>query len=334
MKAFHQRSLLMSLLLAMTISACSGDGGDPAGAGDKAQLSGASAMTRDYQRQDSPVVAVPDGGGWLATQAIVLSNDSAGATRAQVQLVTSVGDVTSSPGANGYQITVSLQASGNSESEARAALASMSLSHGDELGGDLLSLDTRVAFAPYQAPSSGGIVTDLRRASIHASLPAALVYALRQHTDVGDADAAGLSGVTAQLDTQVGNAQLQGDFERVSLDCETGQVSYTGDTRQLHAYTSVGSVIATIPASADLLAELGTQIGDVQVGLPVAAAGAGFDLVASTEVGAAAIVVRNTESQGASSATHAHYRSADYDSASPKIRVYGTSQVGDVIIRD
>lgn len=321
---------LAATLAGLMLAACVEQGSEPAGA-----LAGAAAEAQG--REDGPVVVVPYGSGYLAAQTVALSGDTAGVTRAEVTLGTAIGDVVTAAGADGYRIEIALQASGPSEAEARKALASMAVEYSDRRRGGALLLRANVRFRDYRAPRSTGPVQvegSVRRAQVHGVLPASLAYALRQSTDIGNVGAAGLGGPSADFDTDIGDATLQGTWGKVSLTSDIGDLVFGGDAAVLEAVTDIGSVYATLSGERGTQADLVSNIGDVDVGLPVASADAGFDLLAQTDIGSALIVVRGTQPEGQQQPNRARFRTPGYANSSPRIAVRGYSDIGSVTIHD
>lgn len=277
----------------------------------------ADDKARTAGRDETPVVVVPYGSGYLATQVISFTNDAAGAERAAVTLATSVGDVVAVPGASGYRIDVVLEGSGETEEQARRALATMAVGHTDRLRNGTLELGTRVTFAEYQPPHGGGVVElgSVRSASVHALLPAQLSYALNQATDIGNASATGLSGTAAILRTNIGDVSLDGTWRRVE------------------GVTDVGSAHVALAAQGDADVLVASDIGNAEVAL-LGPVGGGFDLVGETQIGGVTILVHGTQPVGTPSPTKAHYRTPGFEGLSPQVRVQGYSGIGNVFIHD
>jgi len=309
MKASGSVAVSRAVRLGGALLICFGLAGCPQG--EVAPVAGAPL---DAKRDETPVVVVPYGAGYVATQVVSFSGDAAGASRAVVDLATSVGDVLSAPGASGWRIDVTLQGSGSTEDEARRALATMAVGHAERLRKGTLELSARVAFEDYQPPQdSGGVEVSTRSASVQAMLPAGLAYALRHNTDVGNASSSGLSGSLAQLHGEVGDVGLDGDW------------------REVEATTRVGTAYAALALQGDADVLLATEVGDAEVALAGPVEG-GFDLFGSTQLGSVTILVHGTEPVGTPSATEAHYRTPGYEGLSPKVRVQGYSRIGSVLI--
>jgi hypothetical protein len=310
------------LFLALAgLTACGGGGG-----GGNAPLDASGGTARQFSREESAVTALPNtSGGFTATRVVTLSNDDGGATAAVASLANPVGGITSSAGTSGYQIQVTLRADGSTEQQARDALASMSVVHRDGLGAGTLYLDNEVKFAPYSQNNAN------RTATVAATLPPDLDYRLGEYAGVGAVTSTGLSGELAELITGTGDATLSGTWDEVDAEAGTGDVTVSGDIASLQAATSTGSVSATLPGMRETDAELYTSVGSIDVTVSTAA-GAGFDLEGWTQVGSVLILVAGTEPVGTQSDEHGHYRSPDYASSNPQVRVAGATSVGDVLI--
>jgi hypothetical protein len=309
------------LFLALAgLTACGG------GDGGSGRLDANGGTARPFSREDSAVTALPNtSGGFTATQVVTLSNDDGGASAAVVSLVNHVGGVTSSAGTSGYQIQITLRADAPTEQQARDALASMSVEHRDGLGAGILYLDNEVQFAAYSQSNVN------RTATVTATLPQDLDYRLGQYTGVGAVTSTGLAGESADFATGTGDATLSGTWDQADARASTGDVTFSGDIASLRGAASTGSVRATLSGMRDTQADLDSSVGDIDVTVsPVA--GAGFDLEGWTQVGSIVILVAGTEPVGTQSDEHGHYRSPDYASSNPQVRVAGSTSVGDVLI--
>ena len=306
--------VLASFLVA-GLAACGGGGDSTAG-----------GTPRDYERTDSEVTALPNGLGWTASRVVTISNDDGGATRAVVSLANVAGSITSSASSDGYQIQVTLTADGETEAEARAVLATMAVSHRDALDPGTLYLDNAVTFGDYSGSQS-------RTATVTAALPPALDYQLSQQITAGSASSSGLQGAGARLETTAGAASLSGTWDAAALYSSSGGITATGDIADLQAATVSGTIQATLACVRSTRAGLDTVSGaiDVTVAQNV---DSGFDLVADTTSGTAAIVVAGTQPVGEQSTTHAHYQSPGYAESDPRISVVAQSTSGGVLIHE
>ena len=296
----------VALLLAGLL-ACGGGGGggNPAGGG----------TARDYERTESEPAVLPNGsGGFTASRVVTISNDDAGASRAVVSLAVPNGSLNSSPGSSGYQIQVTLSAEGDTEQEARAKLASMSVAHRDGVGGDTLYLQNEIELAPVANGEN-------RIATVTATLPAALSYELYQSVEnLGPVGSSGLSGTLARIEGENASANLSGTWDEATVYSSNLGVTVSGDVASLQAASNNGTVQASIPGTRNAVAILDSSNGNVDatVGRTL---GTVFDLEASTDNGAATIVVAGTQPVGAQAPNQAHFRSTDYATGSPKVRV-------------
>lgn len=304
----------------LLLAACGGGG----------SADSASGTPRAFNRTDSSVTVLPNtGAGFTATEVVTISNDDGGATFGDVSLVNPVGSLSSSPSSSGgYQIQVTLTATAPSESQAREALATMTVVHRDALGGGTLYLDNEVKFAQYNANNVN------RTASVSASLPPALDYRmLEEHVEAGSAASSGFSGAQARIDSTSGSSTLSGTWDSAAVNSESGAVTASGDIAALQASSVSGTVQATLACVRTTQATLDSVSGGIDVTV-AQNTGSGFDLVADTTSGSATIVVAGTAPVGDQSTTHAHYRSANYASANPQISVSGQTTSGGVSIHD
>ena len=301
------RSILGSLVIGLT--ACGGGGGDGGGG------AGQSGTPRAFTRTDSAVTALPNGsGGYTASRVVTISNDDANASRAEVILIVPNGSLNSSAGSGGYQIQVALSADGDTEQEARDKLASMSVEHRDAVGGDALYLYNEVKLAPI---ANG----DNRIATVTASLPTSLTYQLYQRVEnLGPVGSSGLGGTSAHIEGINANANLSGTWDTAAVYSTNLGVTVSGDIASLQAASDNGTVQASLPGLRETFATLDASNGNVDatVGRTL---GTVFDLEAETVNGTATVIVAGTQPVGTQTTNHAHFRSANYDTGSPRVRV-------------
>ena len=307
----HVLSILTSLAIGLT--ACNGGG---SGSG-----SGLSGSPRAFTRTDSAVTALPNtSGGYTATQVVTLSNDDAGASHAAVSLVNVNGNVTSSASSGGYQIQVTLQADAPTEAQARAALATMTVEHRDAVGADTLYLNNEVKFAQYSDDNVN------RTATVTAGLPGTLDYQLHESTVNGTSATSGLGGPEAQLYSTNGSITLAGAWDVAAANTVNGTVSASGDIASLQASSTTGSVQTALSGMRDSYADLDSTAGSIDAKVSRTLT-SGFDLEGRSDLGTVAIVVAGTEPVGSPSNSSAHYRSPDYDSGSPRVRINAVTGV-------
>jgi hypothetical protein len=313
--------LLLASLSLLVLSACGGGAGDG--------TSARKGTARDYTRTESDVTVLPNGSGWTATRTVTLGNDDAGASRAGVALRTVNGSVTSAAAtvAGDYAIEVTLQASAPTAEQAQEALATMSVEHRDGTDPGALYLDTEVEFAQYQANNVN------RSASIAATLPADLAYDLYQSSINGSASTAGLGGPQAQLFTTNGTVTLAGTWDDAAANSVNGSVSASGDIASLQASTMNGSVESSLSGTRDSVADLESSTGSIDAAVN-RTVGSTFDLYGDTDVGSVTIVVAGTEPVGTPTSSSAHYRSPDYASGSPRVKIIGRTSTGSVTIHE
>lgn len=312
------RFCVPAALLAGLMACSGGGGGNPAAGG----------TPRDYTRSESAVTALPNGnGGFTATRTVTFSNDSAGASRAVVRLASDAGSVASSAGSDGYQIQVTFTAMAPTEAQAREALATMSVAHRDATDPGVLYLDNEVSYAQYQANNVS------RNATVAATLPVALDYALVQEIGSGTIASSGLSGSEARLAAGSGNVTLSGTWDDGSADAGSGNVTVSGDIAQLAVSSGSGNLQVTVPSlrATEAIVESGSGTIDVTVTQGV---GAVYDLTADNGSGTATVAVAGTTPSGTQSTTHAHFQSPGYASGNPKVRVATRSGSGTNTIHD
>lgn len=310
---------ILAVLLPLILVACGGGGGGGDGV--------TGATPRTFMRQDSAVTVVPNlSGGFTATKVVTLSNDDAGASRGDVDLINVAGSIASSASSGGYQVQVTLAADADTDAQARAALASMSVLHADAVGGDTLYLGNEVRFG--SDPGS-----DNRTASVVATLPGTLAYRLYQTLAAGANGSSGLHGPLAQVDSASGTASLSGTWDAADINAGAGTVTVSGDIADLQASSQSGTVQATLAGTRNTQALLDSTSGSVDVAV-TQGVNTGFDLDAQTTSGTATIIVAGTVPEGAQSPTHAHFRSVNYESRDPKVNVRARSVSGSVNIHD
>lgn len=307
-------------LVLISLTACGGGGGGGGG--------GAIGTPRSFTRDDGAVTVLPSlSGGFTATRVVTVSNDDGAAAAAVVTLLNQIGDITAAPSSSGYQIQVTLRADAPSEQQARDALATMTVVHSDSLGGETLYLTNEVRFAQYSQDNVS------RVAAVAASLPPALAYRLFERTGVGSAASSGLDGRYAQLHASTGGVTLSGAWDTALLDSDVGSVTASGDFASLQASSSIGSVTATLSGTRNTQAWLDSSNGDIDVTV-TRTLDSGFDLEGTTEVGTVLIVVAGTDPVGTQTGEHGHYRSANYASSTPQVRVVGRTFIGDVTLHE
>lgn len=319
----HTRRGLLAACLTLVLSACGTGGG---GGGDAAARSG---TPRNYTRTDSAVTVVPNTNpGFTATQVVTISNDDAGASRAVVHLASDAGSLASSAGSNGYQIQVTFTAMAPTEAQAREALATMSVAHRDATDPGVLYLDNKVTYAPYHQANNVS-----RNATVAATLPVALDYALAQDVGSGTSSSSGLSGSEVRLAAGSGNETLSGTWDRGSADAGSGNVSVSGDIAQLAVSSGSGNLQVSVPSLRPTEAFVDSGSGTIDVTV-TQGVGAVYDLTADTGSGTATVAVAGTTPSGSQSTNHAHFQSPGYAGGNPKVRVTTRSGSGTNTIHD
>ncbi|MFA5941893.1 MAG: DUF4097 family beta strand repeat-containing protein [Sinimarinibacterium sp.] len=322
---------MAGVLLGLTMAACTGGGG-----GDSGHPGAPDGKAREATIEEGEVqvvqgssviggISVPDG-TYTATQVVTISNDDGGASSGRVSLTTLAGDISATPSAGGYKITVSLRATGDSEEAARDGLAAMQVVHSDELGGGVLALGTEVQFANNNANNQS--------AEIAAELPAALSYELRQRATGGNLGATGLNGTELDLSNTGGNLEADGVWNVFAVDSTSGDISFDGDSGDVTVATTSGDVTLVLASELGGSVVVDSTNGTADIQVDSSIAGIGFDLEASTTSGALSIDVAGTEAVGEQSETNAHYRSSAYSSADPQLQVYADTTSGSIIIHD
>lgn len=320
-----RRSLLAIFALVLGMSACGGGGGSGSGGGINAR----GGTERAYTRNDGAVTSTlnPLNSNYTATRTVTISNDDAGATRGVVALAAGGASITSSPNASGYQIQVTLTVTAPSDAQARQELAAMGVAHRDGVAPGVLYLDTQIDTGTN--PPNGVN----RNATATAMLPQALSYELAQSAGGGSVTSSGLHGTRAEFYAGGGNVTLGGTWDSAVADTGGGSVTVTADVARLAASAGGGSVTATLPSTRDTEATLDTGGGAIDVSVSHAGNGV-FDAEATTGGGATTIAIVGTSAVGVQTANHKHYRSPNFESGSPKIRVAGRAGGGSVTIHD
>lgn len=317
---------LVVIAAAVSLSACDGGGGSGGASGgvsrDAAVDEGEVTVVQGTEIVGG--ISVPDG-SYTARQVITISNNDGGATSANVALTTAVGDIEASGSSDGYVVTVTLEAKRDNEADARAALASMHVEHSDKLGDGVLSLAAEVVFGNNPNNQSGTIV---------AQLPTALAYALKPSSNSGDLSINDLHGSSLEADTDNGGVTATGVWSGASLTSDNGDLSFSGDSGDLFADTSNGTVTVVLACKQDADVSLMTANGTIDAQVDSTVAGVGFDLLADTDLGTASVDVAGTDPVGAQSETHAHYRSTSYSSAPIQVNLDAQSSTGDVTVHE
>ena len=101
----------------------------------------------------------------------------------------------------------------------------------------------------------------------------------------------------------------------------------------LQASSTSGSVQTALSGMRDSYADLDSTAGSIDAKVSRTLT-SGFDLAGRSDLGTVAIVVAGTEPVGSQSSTSAHYRSANYDSSSPRVRIVAQTSVGSVLIHE
>lgn len=314
----HPRTWLAVASLA-TLAACTGG----AGSGDGS----AGGTPRAFSRTDSDVTVLPNlSGTFTATRTVTISNDDGGAAAAHVALTSDNAGLSVSASSGGYQIQVALTATAPTEQRARDELAAMTVSHRDALDPGTLFLDTDV-----HVGNAGANAT--RSATATASLPPALAYRLLGRSDNGSVDASGLAGPVADLSSANASVTLAGTWDSAGLHSANGSVSATVDAATVQAASGNGTVQVALTGTRGSIVNLDTGNGSIDAKVS-RTLGSVYDLDAQTDLGSATVSVAGTQPVGSQTPTHAHYRSADYSTGAPKVKVTGRSSIGSVTIHD
>lgn len=333
-------SALVAVLL--LLSGCTANLADPVStATDPVQANpptGAGAGTIGSHgtpaRVDGDVQVRMQGANYIARQNVTLTNDFAGASHATLSLKTVNGGVMANGGGNGgYRLTAMLEGRGNTEQQARDALASLTVVPSDSVQGTTLALGLEVRFndytpasplppLPVQTGSSG------RSASIIAVLPAAPSLSLDAQTSNGAIEVQGLHGSSLDLGTSNGGLGVNGAWERANLRSSNGAISLEGTYNALDAKTSNGAIGGKITVTHTSSQNFDTSNGDIELTY-AANTGVSFDATSHTSNAEASVDLPDAHD---SHDGRAHARSLNFASAPVQVTIDAGSSNGSVSV--
>lgn len=325
------RALAPVLLLSALVSGCvveDGDAGDiPTGEAPDGAGAGAASTHGGAEKATGAVDIDRAGTRYTARQTLTYSNDFGGASRATVTLGTGAGGVTARAwDEGGYKTVVVLQATADTEAEARTALGRLTVQHSDRVASGTMTLTTRVLFPTnWDGVSYSGVVT--------ANLPKEPAYTLDLDTGSGGASTSGLGGPSVSADTGSGGVSIDGAFARMEADTGSGGVELTGTANSVSANTGSGGVVARLRPAASGSWSFDTGSGDIDVTI-LRTSGVGCDVTASNGSGSIDIDLANEEAVGDQDEDDQHVRTAGYADAAIKVQVVADAGSGDIDVSD
>lgn len=289
----------LALLLCAALTAGCLDGGpipsDPAAAAvPDGKRAGSPSTHDDAGQEESGVTVSREGSRWVARQRITVANDFGGASHSRVTLDTLNGEVRVSPsGDGGYEVVADLHGSGDTEAQARHALADLRHSSTDSLTGSTLTVSIRVARSTSQplpmSESSG--------ASLTAKLPPEPSHQLTADSSNGGISVTGLHGTNLALDSSNGDLSVTGAFGGVAADTSNGAITLSGTFNSILADTSNGAIVATVRATAS--GDLSFSSSNAAIRVTLEAGGdRGFDASGDTSNARVTIDLGDAEDSG------------------------------------
>jgi hypothetical protein len=245
-------ALSLAALLAAAFAGCTSPSG-PVTAGSDAPLTGTqfsgapdqgvaaagSPHTHGAPKRDDgsvssgPASATQIPSAW-ASRWVNITNDFAGADRANVFFGVQSGSITIVPGnADGYRVEAFLEARALTEQEARDSLDRVTLTHTDTLEPDGLHVKTLVEHKPAQSVIPGVQIglSDYAWADVTVYLPSGPAYELGADTSSGSLDVSGLRGPSFLLSTSSGDLSAHG-VNAGNFQADTSSGSITLDSIQ------------------------------------------------------------------------------------------------------
>lgn len=358
------RGLLALLVIVCLASGCVGptpDGGstprdqDAPDFPSDADLTAPPAAVAEHgpaEREESAVTVTPGAvpAGYTARQTITIRNSLEGFPGAVAEFSTPGGGLSVHKGTTGsYEVVVELRATALTESEARAALATLHVDSTDAVTGGSLHIAVK---GRMDSRTQAGLLGDVQRSiSIDASLDAGLAYDLAASTGGGGIDLSDLAGPSVSAETGGGGIEANDlRFAKTTLSTGGGGISAQGiQADEVDVQTGGGGV--TVEASARTLsAESGgggvtvdftpTATGRSTIqsgggGVTVTLArddGIAYDVSASSSGGGCTVDIHDAETTGNDFQKHA--RSRGFRSASIQATVEASSGGGGVTVRD
>jgi hypothetical protein len=321
----------LALLLIAFLSGCvvEGDGaGDiPAGAVPDGEDAGTAAPHATADKDDGGVSVERSSGRYTARQVLTYSNDFGGASRATVTLGTGAGGVTARAwDQGGYKTVVVLQATADTDEEARVAIGRLTVQHSDRVASGTLTLTTRVLFPTYwDDVSYSGIIT--------ANLPEEPAYMLALDTGSGGATATGLGGPSVVADTGSGGVHIDGAFGRMEADTGSGGVELTGTANSVVADTGSGGVVARLRPTASGTWSFDTGSGGIDVTV-LRSSGVGCDVLASNGSGSIDIELDGGTAVGEQDDDEQHVRTSGFADADVQTKIVADAGSGDIDVSD
>lgn len=204
-------------------------------------------------------------GRWHARKTVTISNDFGGASRADVGITFSAGDLRVAPDSNGgYQYVVVLDMAAGTEQEARDGLDEVVVDHEDRLDDGTLRLATEVTQPPVQqvvpGVNVGGLFTRQLRVDFDAHVAPGASYDMSLDTSSADIAVQDIGGSSLATDSSSGDVRL----ERIGTDA-IGADTSSGD---ITIHDSVADVVGLDSSSGDIHfdGEAGSLVADASSG--------------------------------------------------------------------
>jgi len=205
----------------------------------EAAAASAGAAAGQFVREESEITVERQGDKWVAKKTVTLRN-GVGVPLVESVLATYNGHVSANAQDEaGYRITASLWGRGDTEDQARAALAGVRVEHAEDVRGGALSLATRAS-----GPNESG-------AHLESALPRGAEHRLDLATQNGHVEIASLACEHAKARTQNGHVTVAGaTCGDLDLATQNGhvEIAYTPKaSSRISAASTNGHISAVLP---------------------------------------------------------------------------------------
>lgn len=287
------------------------------------------------QRTDGPVsvsFGVMPGPGFTARQTITITNSVAGFPSAVASYSVGGGSSMIHPGDAGkYTHIVVLEATALTESDARAALATMHVDGSDFVRDGILHFGLETRMDPQ---NNQGIVGNGPQRTFHAdaAVDASLAYALDAHVGGGSSEVGGLHGPA--LDASAGGGSLNVHdvtFGDVGASAGGGEVTIDAKVREANVRAGGGSIKARLEPIASGSFSVSVGGGSAEMAL-VRGQSIGYDVTARAGGGSADVTLHDASTQDSYGSKHA--TSPGFATAAIQTTVTATAGGGSVNVHD